>query len=249
MKIGIMAAMPAEVNTIHHDIPFYERVAHGEREYMLGQFESIELVLVFSRCGKVSAATTATTLIEKFAVDKLIFTGVGGAVDPRLNIGDIVLASKTYQHDMDGRPIFPRFEIPLTGRLFMETDPQAFMLAKEGIDQFIQRFDQYLDLAMLAKLGVHEPKLYTGIIATGDQFIQDAFNHEALQLQEEPVLAVEMEGAAVAQVCTEFKVPYMLIRTISDKADHSAAINFQTFIDNIASHYSSAIVQEILKHL
>ena len=246
MKLGILAAMPDEVNTMHEDFHFHEVIRHAERKYHLATVNDIELVLVFSRVGKVSASITATTLIEKFNVDKIIFTGVAGAVSNALNIGDIVLADKTYQHDMDASPLFPQFEIPLTNRGLFELDGSALKQAEAGINNFINNLEKYVNLVDLAELRVTKPTLHIGIIATGDQLIQNAANHKNLNQPGMEVLAVEMEGAAVAQVCAEHQIPYTLIRTISDKADHSAAVNFQDFIAKVASHYSSGIIREIL---
>lgn len=247
MKLGILAAMPDEVNTMHNDFHFHEVINHAEREYHLGKVNNAELVLVFSRVGKVSASVTATTLIEKFNVDKIIFTGVAGAVSSDLTIGDIVLADKAYQHDMNGSPMFPQFEIPLTGRALFELDYDELKQAQAGINNFINKLEHYVDLDDLAKLNIAKPKLHIGTIATGDQFIQNAASHTNLNKPEMQALAVEMEGAAVAQVCAEHQIPYTLIRTISDQADHSATVNFQDFIAKVASHYSSGIIQEILK--
>ncbi len=247
MKIGIMAAMPEEVHTIHHDIKFKKTIHHAERNYYFGTVNSTDIILVCSRCGKVSAAITATTLIEKFQVDKIIFTGVAGAVDNSLNIGDVVLSDTTYQHDMDGTPQFPRFEIPLSGRSIFKADDLELQLLKQATNNFLTNIYAYVNKDDLASLIKNKPKVYIGTIATGDQFIKDAANHHALKHHVHPTLAVEMEGAALAQVCAEFNIPYSLIRTISDKADHSAAIDFPKFLTKIASHYSSGVLQEYLK--
>lgn len=249
MKLGIMAAMPDEVHTIHNDLDFYREEGHGERSYYFSKQENIDLFLVYSRVGKVSASSTATTLIEKYGVDYIVFTGVAGAVDQSLNIGDIVLGKNTYQHDMDARPLFPRFEVPLTGSSLFEANKQEINLASQAIQNFISNIKNYLVADFLNQFNIETPKLYVGTIATGDQFIKDPLHHDGLKINGENVLAVEMEGAAVAQVCKEHNVPYIIIRTISDKADHSAVINFQSFITNIASHYSSGIVQEYLRCL
>lgn len=91
MKIGIIAAVPEEIQSIHDDIHFHDSIMHAEREFYLGRYESIDLVLTCSRVGKVAASITAVGLIEHFKVDQIIFTGLAGAVSPKLNRGDIVL--------------------------------------------------------------------------------------------------------------------------------------------------------------
>ncbi len=246
MKIGIMAAMPEEIHTIHDDIHFSDSATHAKRCYHFGHYARHDLILSESRIGKVAAAMTATTLIERFEVDLIIFTGVAGAVATELNIGDIVLADSLYQHDFDGRPIFPQFEIPLTGCSFFSQNKTFLKIAETGIEKFLRNLEKYVQLADLKALQVAKPGIVKGLIATGDQFIQNALTHDNLKLTHKKVLAVEMEGAAVAQVCAESEIPCIILRTISDKANHEATVNFQSFIAKVASHYSSGLVQEIL---
>jgi len=248
MKIGIIAAVPEEIKTIHDGMHFHETIERAERQYYLGNYETIELVLAYSRVGKVAASITATTLIERFNVEKIIFTGLAGAVSKDLNRGDIVLCDKTYQHDLDARPLCAQqFEEPLTGRSLFKLDAAEVKLAKTAIDNFIDNLEYYVDLNELKRLDVTKPKVHIGIIATGDQFIQDVANQKNLKVKGMEAMAVEMEGAAVAQVCAEYQIPYTLIRTISDKANDSAMASLQDFSLKVASHYSSGIIQEILK--
>lgn len=250
MKIGIISAVPEEIKTIHEDIPFAQTIEHAERQFYLGRYEDIEVVLVYSRVGKVAASITATALIEKFNVEKIIFTGLAGAVSQELNRGDIILCDKTYQHDLDARPLCERqFEVPLTGRCLFELHPAEINLAEKAINNFIDKLASYVDLAELQRLQVERPKLYIGIIATGDLFIQNVAEQKNLMMPGMEAMAVEMEGAAVAQVCAEYQIPYILIRTVSDKANDGAITSLQDFSREVASHYSSGMVQEILKLL
>lgn len=248
MKIGIISAVPEEIKTIHDDINFYHSVEHVERQFYFGNYGSIELVLVYSKVGKVAASITASALIEKFNVDKIIFTGLAGAVSKDLERGDIVLGSTTFQHDFDARPLCEQqFEIPLTGRCLFELLPNEIKLAENAIISFLNSLNKYVDLKELDRLHVKKPKLYIGNIATGDQFIENVSIQKNLTVRGIEAIAVEMEGAAVAQVCAEYQVPYILIRIISDKADNSAIISLQDFSVKLASHYASGIIQEILK--
>lgn len=250
MKIGIIAAVPEEIETIHSDMHFHHTIAHAERQFFLSRHQNIELVLVYSRVGKVAASITAAALIEKFKVDKIIFTGLAGAVSKKLNRGDIVLCDKAYQHDLDARPLCEQqFEVPLTGRRLFELDINELIVAKKAIENFFSNIAQYVDINELSRLNVNDPKLHIGIIATGDQFIEDIDGQKNLKVIGMEAMAVEMEGAAVAQVCAEYKTPYILIRTISDKANESAHVSLQDFSKEVASHYASGIIQEILKLL
>lgn len=247
MKIGIIAAVPEEIKTIHDDMHFHHTIFHAEREFFLSKHDNIELVLVYSRVGKVAASITTSALIEKFQVDKIIFTGLAGAVSKELNRGDIILCNKIYQHDLDARPLCEQqFEVPLTGRRIFEINSKELKLAETAINNFLAHINKYVDVNDLQQLNILQPKLHVGIIATGDQFIQDIDNQKNLRVKGMEALAVEMEGAAVAQVCAEYQIPYILIRTISDKANESAHVSLQDFSVKVASHYASGIIQEIL---
>src|ERR1700761_8445415 len=118
--IGIMGAMPEEIESVGHLLEGKRAVTMGRRTYTEGTLNGVRVVLVFSRWGKVAAATTVSTLILEFKITELIFTGVAGAIDPRLKIGDIVLGQRLIQHDMDARPFMAQFEIPLLGKTFLD---------------------------------------------------------------------------------------------------------------------------------
>lgn len=218
----------------------------GDRTYYSGKIGNVKVTLVFSRWGKVASSSTTTTLINKFNVDFVIFTGVAGAVDDSLNIGDVVIGSELYQHDMDARPIFPRFQIPLTDASLFSPKQEDIDSLQKAAYQFTQQIQQKIPEKTLSKFSIFKPKVYTGVIASGDQFISDPKTHDSLKLDSKKVLSVEMEGAAVAQVCHEHSIPFTVVRTISDKADHSASVDFQSFVSEITSHYSEGIISNLL---
>jgi len=248
MKIGIMAAMPDEIKTMHHDFVFGNKVSVAKRDFYQGQYKDIELVLVYSKIGKVAASLTASILIDHFQVDEIIFTGLAGAVDENLQRGDIVLANATYQHDYDARPLAEKiFEIPFSKQRIFGFSEVSLSIAKQAIQLFLNNLNHYVDLKELGRLQVHRPKLYQGIVATGDCFVQNVKRLNNLYPEDFSVLAVEMEGAAVAQVCEDFEKPYTLIRIISDKANGDAQASLLEFSEKLASHYASGIVQEWLK--
>jgi adenosylhomocysteine nucleosidase len=120
MKIGIMGAMLEEVSSIKEMMIIDKITIIANREYTEGKINDNEVVIVFSRWGKVAAASTTTTLINIFNVNFILFTGVAGAVVDHLNIGDIVIGNGLYQHDMDARPFFDLFQIPLTPSIVFE---------------------------------------------------------------------------------------------------------------------------------
>jgi adenosylhomocysteine nucleosidase len=249
MKIGILGAVLDEVRTLKHKMVVANTTTIANREYHTGNLHGIDTTLVFSRWGKVAASSTVTSLINVFGAELIIFTGVAGAVAPELNIGDIVIGEALYQHDMDARPIFPRHQIPLTDTTLYYPEAKLLEIADAAAQKFTQKIATYISTATLAKFTISKPKVLRGIIASGDQFITNAAEHDALRLQGEKVLAVEMEGAAVAQVCHEHDIPYVIIRTISDKADHSATIDFPAFVSEVATHYADGIVEGIYSQL
>lgn len=251
MKIGILGAMLEEVASIKHLMVINRETQLGEREYIEGTINSIDVVLTFSRWGKVAAACTTATLIHKFNVDLVLFTGVAGAVHSMLNIGDVVVGDGHYQHDMDASPIFAKYQIPLTDNILYEpTEAHAFD-AKAAAERFIQKIGTSIDTELLASYSIFKPTVYRGIIASGDKFVANPAEHKDLSYEvgERKTLAVEMEGAAIAQVCHEHKMPYVVIRTISDKADHSAVVDFQSFVTTVASQYSAGILKEYFDEL
>ncbi|CAN1559742.1 5'-methylthioadenosine/S-adenosylhomocysteine nucleosidase [Flavobacteriaceae bacterium] len=118
-RIGILGAMPEEISGVVTLLKNKEKVVKGMRTYYIGTINEIDVVVVFSRWGKVASATTVTHLIVEFGITQLIFTGVAGGISPEVSIGDIVVASSLVQHDLDARPIMKRFEIPLLGETIL----------------------------------------------------------------------------------------------------------------------------------
>ena len=252
MKIGIIAAMPEELREINQlgSAPRVESIAGREFHQSVWRDaeSSHELVAVLSKVGKVSAAITATLLIERMRVDAIIFVGTAGAVSPALRVGDLVVATALYQHDMDATPLFPRFEIPLTGQSFFATDPEWRTRLEVAARHLCERAETILDTE--ARALVELPLRYhVGVIASGDQFVKDPGHKASLHPEGHEVLAVEMEGAAVAQVCHDFALPCAVIRTISDTADHDAAVNFTEFTKRVASCYSHVLIEALLAQL
>ena len=244
-KIGIMGAMQEEIASLK--VAMQDSVIHvmGGREYVSGKLFGKDCVVVFSRWGKVAAASTVTTLITKFEVDCVLFTGVAGAVSPDLNIGDVVLGTHLYQHDMDATPLFPKREIPYLQVDSFQADQRLFGSASNAAQFFFA--SPFFSQPHLKDFSIETPKIHHGIIASGDQFVSGVEKTQSLHQEVPGTLAVEMEGAAVAQVCHEHEIPFMIIRTISDRADHAAPIDFPKFVTSIATHYSMGIVEGMFK--
>ncbi|MCW3121260.1 MAG: 5-nucleosidase [Flavipsychrobacter sp.] len=249
--IGIMGAMPEEINEVVHLLSHRQEVSLGMRTYYTGSLHGISTVVVFSRWGKTAASATVSALILEFKITDLIFTGVAGGIDPALNIGDIAIASRLVQHDMDARPLMPRYEIPLLGKTFFEASPERLNIAATAVKEMIdnRHLHALIDGNDLEHFGITNPQLFIGDIASGDKFF--AANEDKQQLAENlpGTLCVEMEGAAVAQVCYEYNIPFTIIRTISDTADHKSVIDFPAFIHSISSKYSLQVIKNIFAQL
>lgn len=198
--------------------------------YYEGILCEVPVVVCKSGVGKVNAAICTQLLIDRFQVDSVIFTGVAGAVHPDLEIGDIVISTSCQQHDLDATPLgFAKGTIPFQETSIFPADEQLVAWAKD------------------ASALVEGAKVFTGKVLSGDQFISDVETVRDLREQFDGY-CVEMEGAAVAHVCYLSEVPYVVIRSMSDRADQSAHINFVEFTE-LAAERSCSIVTQMLKHL
>lgn len=230
MRTAIVAAMHEELAAVLALLPDEQKQVAGGRAFWVGHLHGQEVVAVLSRIGKVAAATTATALIERFQVDRVLFTGVAGGLAPGVDRGDVVVADSFLQHDMDASPLFPRYEVPLYGTDRFATDPALTETLVAAVRQ-----------------ALHGTRVHRGLVVSGDRFVASAAESRTLQQAIPQALAVEMEGAAFAQVCRDYGVPFAAVRTVSDRADDAAHGDFLSFIDEVASRHSAAIVEAFLR--
>ncbi|EAI5466295.1 5'-methylthioadenosine/adenosylhomocysteine nucleosidase [Campylobacter lari] len=214
MKIAILGAMPEEVTPLLETLKEYQTIEYANNTYYLAKYKNHELIIAYSKIGKVNSTLSATIMIEKFKAELLLFTGVAGAFNPSLEIGDLIYATKLAQYDLDitvfGHPLgyVPGNEI------FIKTDDKLNNLAIE----------------VAKELGV---KLQSGVIATGDEFICD--ENKKVKIREIfNADACEMEGASVALVCDALKIPCLILRSMSDKAGEKAEFDFDEFVEKSA---------------
>lgn len=246
MYTGIISAMREEIEALQTLLHVEKKLVKGMRTYYQGRLFDKKVILVFSRWGKVASATTATQLINDFKVKEIIFTGVAGGVRDDIFVGDIVIGKDLYQHDMDGSPLVKAYEVPLLGKSAFTTDPEKRNQLARASDLFLQNKNDYLSENQLMDFSIKEPKIHIGDIASGDQFISSSQQSKKILYGLPTIKCVEMEGAAVAQVCFEYKVPFSIIRTISDNANHTAHVDFPKFATEIASRYALGILQYYL---
>ena len=212
--IAILGAMDEEVTPILSAVGEYDTISYANNKFYLASYKGKQLVIAYSKIGKVNAALTASIMIEKFKADKLLFTGVAGALSEGLKIGDLMYATSLAQHDLDitafGHPYgyVPGIEV------FSKTD--------EGLNK--------LAIQVAAKKGLD---LKSGVIATGDQFVCNKDKKDWIKAVFKADV-VEMEGASVAQVCTQLGVPFFILRAISDEAGGGAEFDFDEFLNSSA---------------
>ena len=240
--VAIIGAMQQELAGLKQALQGSHTIQIGTRQVTTGTWHGHPVVLALSHIGKVAAATTATALIERFDVTEIIFTGVAGGLMPGVQVGDMVVATEFMQHDMDASPLFPPMEVPLYGRAHFPTDLRLTQSLKSAAQDILKNPGQWLDIDVLHELRVQSPQVHAGLVVSGDRFVSTSAESQALQQRLPKALAVEMEGAAVAQVCFDYGVPFGAVRTISDRADDSATHDFSRFIEEVAGRYSLALL-------
>lgn len=229
--IGIIGAMHEEIVELKGLMDGIEEVKIASMIYYKGKLEQKEIVLVESGIGKVNSAVCTTLLIKEFGVEKIIFTGVAGGIGKDIEVGDIVISEDLVQHDFDVTAFgakpgdIPRMEVSA-----FKADEKLMELAKESA---LKIFDK--------------DKVRVGRIVSGDQFINGIEKIKWLETTFDAE-AAEMEGASVAHVCHLFRVPFVILRAISDKADSEAKVDFPTFV-HMAAKNSKEIVVNMLKKL
>jgi len=245
--LAIMSATHEELASIVGSLTDASTQEFGRRHYHRGNLAGTEVVAVFSRWGKVAAAATAAQLISSFAATRIVFCGVAGAVRPGLAIGDVVVASALLQHDMDATPLYPRYEVPLLGKALFAPDARLRAQLGAAAHAFLTNdLKSAVPAAELSRFKIGAPKVIEGVIASGDKFFASSADLAVLRRQLPDAACVEMEGAAVAQVCEEYAVPCGIVRTISDSADENAVHDFPRFSREIAGRYSLGVVLRFL---
>jgi len=239
--IGIISAMQEEIQALLNELQNVSTTNKGMRTYYSGTLFNKKVVLVFSRWGKVASAATTTQLINDFNVDEIIFTGVAGGIKEELNIGDVVIGENMYQHDLNATPFYEKLEIPIIKRKYIKTTNTLNLLNATSL--FLSTYSNYIKITDAQLFSITNPKVVIGDIASGDQFISSLKKIKKLNKLIPSATCVEMEGAAVAQVCFEYNTPFSIIRIISDKANDNATIDFPKFANSIASNYALGILK------
>ncbi|MEI6082249.1 MAG: 5'-methylthioadenosine/adenosylhomocysteine nucleosidase [Verrucomicrobiota bacterium] len=239
-RTGIIAAMDSELRelTASLDHERTERIAGREIHY--GNLEGMPVAIVLCGCGKVNAALSATLLAGHSKISRMLLTGISGALAEGLRVGDIVIGDSFVQHDMDARPLFPLHQIPFEGFSVIEAEPELRHLLSDA------------GRAMLATRrppGLESAALFEGLVVSGDQFLSSNEARSRVLDTIPKASCVDMESAAVAQVCRAADLPLGVMRVISDSADGSAHIDFAKFVEYSASKACAETVRHALRAL
>ncbi len=247
--IAIVGAMHEELAALLAAMPDAQPETVAGRPFWRGHLEGRPVVAVLSRIGKVAAATTAAVLLDRYGARAVLFTGVAGGLGAGVSVGDVVVARELLQHDMDASPLFPRHEVPLTGLTRFAADAPLSEALAGAAAEVLADLPAHLPPEARAEFALDGPRLHRGLVLSGDRFVATAAESAALRAELPDALAVEMEGAAVAQVCHDWGVPFAAVRTISDRADDAAHTDFGRFVARVASPFSAAIVRRCLTRL
>lgn len=242
MAIGVICAIPQELAHLRASLEHSHTVLCAGLRLDHGRLEGREVVLAETGLGKVNAALVTTLLLDRFGAESVVFSGVAGGLDPELHIGDVVVAERAVQHDFGvveagELQTYQAGHVPFfnpTERLGFEPEPALLARVRAHLEG--------LELPALSRKAGGEgrrPRIVLGTVVTGDQFVHDEAMRERLHARF-GAQAVEMEGAAMAQVAERFARPWLLIRALSDLAGKDSRFDFATFVDEVAA--SSALI-------
>lgn len=239
---GIIAAMESELRDLSASLEHERTEKIAGREIHYGHLEGQPVAMVLCGCGKVNAALSATLLAGHSKISRILLTGISGALAEGLRVGDIVIGDSFVQHDMDTRPLFPQHEIPFEGFSSIESDPELRHILADAAREM-------LSSPSTKPLGLESARVFEGLVVSGDQFLSSNEARNRVLESLPKASCVDMESAAVAQVCRAADLPLGVMRVISDNADGSAHIDFAKFVEFSASKACAETVRHALRAL
>lgn len=229
MRVAIIGAMEEEVQILRGKLESAEVEVIAGCEFTLGKLQDTEVVLLRSGIGKVNAAMSTTILLERYKPEYVINTGSAGGFLQTLNVGDVVISTEVRHHDVDVTAFGYEYgQVP-------------------GLPAAFKANDLLIEAATGAVHELEGVQVVEGGIATGDSFMNDPERVEFVRSKLPNLYAVEMEAAAVAQVCHQFGVPFVVIRALSDIAGKESNISFDQFLQKAALHSSELVVSMVIK--
>jgi adenosylhomocysteine nucleosidase len=227
MKIAIIGAMEEEITLLRDHIEGKTQDIVGGCEFTFGQMYGTDVILLRSGIGKVNAAMSTSILLEKYKPDYVINTGSAGGFNPALNVGDVVISTEVRHHDVD---------VTIFGYEYGQ------------VPQLPAAFPADERLIATAEGAAHEIEgiqVVTGLIATGDSFMNDPVKVDFVRTKFKDLQAVEMEAAAIAQVAYQFHIPFVIIRSLSDIAGKESNISFDQFLETAALHSATLVMKMV----
>ena len=234
MKIGLIGAMNEEISAFLKVMENSKKIRWGKIDFYEGSIKNQKVVMACSGIGKVNAAACVQMMADRFAIDALIFTGIAGGLDPRLNVGDVVISEDAVQYDFDSSQFgYDVGMVPRLWKKYFYGDRALIVLFRKAAEVVFKE----------------DPKTQAviGRVLSGDSFVSSAGKAEFLRKNFQGH-CVEMEGAAAAQICYLNNIPFVIIRSISDRADQSAQVDYKTFT-SLAVYNSTVLVKEVFKGL
>lgn len=243
--VGVLCALPQELAFLADNLTATVTTERARMIFHAGRLDGHEVVLAQAGMGKVNAAIAATLLIERFDCRMVLFSGIAGGLDPALSIGDVVIADHVVQHDA-GYTSETGFVVYQAGHLpFFSPHEDLGHAAESGLIERVRAaLADFVLTPLSARADGQPPRLHYGRVLTGDQFVNSETLREKL-FRELGGAAVEMEGAAMAQACTAFGVPWLVVRALSDLAGSESRFDFKQFVDEVALS-SALIVRRLL---
>ncbi|KOO52257.1 5'-methylthioadenosine/S-adenosylhomocysteine nucleosidase [Viridibacillus arvi] len=230
MKIAVIGAMEEEVELLRATLENTTSTTIANSEYTTGTYKGHEVILLKSGIGKVNAGMSTTILLHQFKPDVVINTGSAGGFDENLEVGAVVISDEVRHHDVDATIFgYEMGQVPQMPAAF-KSDEKLRKVAEEAV----------------AELGEHQ--FATGLISTGDSFMNDPERVALVKSHFPQMKAAEMEAAAVAQVCHQFGTPFVVIRALSDIAGKESNISFEEFLP-VAAKHSTEIVLRVIEKL
>lgn len=250
MICGIICAMEQEIALLRQDLTSSRETAVAGRVFYEGTLYGKRVVLAQSHVGKVAAALTASLMIDRFQAQIIICSGTAGGISPDLAVGDAVIADFCVQHDFKLPPEWGApFRIPDIDQSYLPASARLVATAKQAVQEYMAEM-MFLDIPeeYQQQFEMKNPKVVVGTIASADEFVHTPERREWLAANVDNLCCVEMEGAAIAQVCYEFGIPYTVVRVISDSADSESVVDFDSFIEHAARYFTRGVVQAVLRH-
>jgi adenosylhomocysteine nucleosidase len=224
MKIAILGAMDEEVKLIKESLNHLQEVAYSHLVFFTGELHGHEIVLVKCGIGKVASAVATTMIIDKFAPDFVVNTGSAGGFDKKLNIGDIVISDAVTHHDVD---------LTVFGYVLGQC---------AGMPENYVCNEQLIEAAEKSAKQIEGVKVKRGLVCSGDSFVGSDELALATQQKFPSMIAVEMEGAAIAQTAYLMGIPFLVIRSLSDIAGKTSTVSFQAYLEKAAQNSAQLVI-------